>query len=374
MLFGPGEKNEGYDPATMQDDAIVVDDAIVADDAIVVDEKPADADAAIVDDAIVFEDDAIVTDGTPEKAEKPDLTQDDIAILKAAQQKPLWQEETDRKVYSQAQLLKAFEIQAEIDFSLFDADYMSCFEVFAPQANRPFNLCTELLEQVNVTKFQEKPRDKRYQQTNKPRTWKPHPDEEGEEDPEWIEFDPQKERTKFLGHTMEDEGRIREQVLRKKETRQNKAEERRKKAVEQAKLEGMTEEQRKILAEQDQSNTDPAKLREAEALAAAIEAESFSKYDEQYERQKRGGRTDEALTDDQLQDLFAEMKRETQAKKQTRATQEMTKFVPTVPADDNGELLGGLEDDDEGEELEAPRGLEGLIDDAIIEDSPPRPT
>jgi len=31
-----------------------------------------------------------------------------------------------------------------------------------------------------------------------------------EEDPEWIEFDPQKERTKFLGHTMEDESKIRE--------------------------------------------------------------------------------------------------------------------------------------------------------------------
>jgi hypothetical protein len=47
----------------------------------------------------------------------------------------------------------------------------------------------------------------------------------------------------------------------------------------------------------------------------------------------------------------------------------MKKFVSTAPADE-GELLGGLEDDEE--ELEAPRGLEGLIDDAILEDSPPR--
>lgn len=107
MLFGgAGEKKqEPEDPAIMHDDAIVAveepaDAAIItageeskkqADEAIV--------DDAIVDDAIVFdEDDAIVKDGTPAE-EKKDLTQDDIAILKAAQQKPLWHD-SDRKIYT----------------------------------------------------------------------------------------------------------------------------------------------------------------------------------------------------------------------------------------------------------------------------------
>lgn len=359
MLFGPGEKAA----ATVQDPAIMVDDAIVAvDPALVEDGK----DEAIVDDAIVFEDDAIVKDEkTPEKK---DLTQDDIAILKAAKQKPLWQEEGDRKIYTQAQLLKAFTKSDEIDFSLFDADYLSVFEVFSSQPTLPFNRQPASLEQVNVSKFQEKPRDKRYQQNKgaAKQPWKQAQEEEPEEDPEWIEFDPQKERTKFLGHTMEDESKIREQVLRKKESRQNRAETGRKKAAEQAKMEKMTEEQLSILDAADQSTIDPAKLKEAEALAAQIEAESFSRYDVDYERQRKA-RPDDALNDDQLQDLFAEMKRETQAKKQ----KEMPKFVSTMPADDDGELLGGLEDDEE-EELEAPRGLEGLLDDAIIEDSPPR--
>ena len=71
-------------------------------------------------------------------------------------------------------------------------------------------------------------------------------------------------------------------------------------------------------------------------------------------------RNDEAMTDEQLADLFGEMKRETQAKRE----KEFKKFAPVAKADDAGELLGGLEDDDE---LDAPRGaddeeLMGLID------------
>ena len=44
-------------------------------------------------------------------------------------------------------------------------------------------------------------------------------DEEDEDDPEWIEFEIGKDRTKFLGHKMEDESRMREAVLKKKEGR-----------------------------------------------------------------------------------------------------------------------------------------------------------
>ena len=98
MLFGPGEKKEEVvDPAILMDDAIIaVDEG--KDPALVVESKN-EADEAIVDDAIVFdEDDAIVKD---EKSPvKKDLTQDDIAILKAAKQKPLWQQEDGRRIYT----------------------------------------------------------------------------------------------------------------------------------------------------------------------------------------------------------------------------------------------------------------------------------
>ena len=61
-------------------------DAIVAvdegKDPALVEESKNEPDEAIVDDAIVFEDDAIVKD--EKSPEKKDLTQDDIAILKAA--------------------------------------------------------------------------------------------------------------------------------------------------------------------------------------------------------------------------------------------------------------------------------------------------
>lgn len=74
--------------------------------------------------------------------------------------------------------------------------------------------------------------------------------------------------------------------------------------------------------------------------------------------QRHYRRNDEALTDDQLADLFGEMKRENQVKRE----KEFKKFAPAKK--DEGELLGGLEDDDE---LGAPRGADdeellGLID------------
>lgn len=58
----------------------------------------------------------------------------------------------------------------------------------------------------------------------KPTEWSknsyPIPNEDDEIDPEWIEFDPEKVRSKFLGHVMEDESKIRENILKKKENKQ----------------------------------------------------------------------------------------------------------------------------------------------------------
>ena len=53
-----------------------------------------------------------------------------------------------------------------------------------------------------------------------------HYDEENEPDPDWIEFDPEKDRSKFFGHVMEDEAKIRQNVIVKKEKKIAKEEER----------------------------------------------------------------------------------------------------------------------------------------------------
>lgn len=103
----------------------------------------------------------------------------------------------------------------------------------------------------------------------------------------------------------------------------------------------MTVEQRDIIRTKEDPNTniDQTKLQEAEALAAQIEAESFSKFDVDFER-KASRRNDDNLTDDQLVDLFSEMKRETVAKRD----KEMERFK----VDKDEALL-----DDVHEELEA---------------------
>lgn len=85
--------------------------------------------------------------------------------------------------------------------------------------------------------------------------------------------------------------------------------------LEMALNQGMTDDQRNIIAqsknEEGQSNIDKKKLKEAESLAAQIEAESFSKFDLDFESKSKRMRPEDTLTDEQLVDLFAEMKKET---------------------------------------------------------------
>lgn len=96
-------------------------------------------------------------------------------------------------------------------------------------------------------------------------------------------------------------------------------------------MEQMTEEQRDLIAESQKhpegelSQDDQGKLKQAEELAALIEAQSYSNIDLVFEnktRQRYGRHDEENLTDDQLAELFGSMKRETQAKRQ----EEMQKF------------------------------------------------
>lgn len=84
----------------------------------------------------------------------------------------------------------------------------------------------------------------------------------------------------------------------------------------------MTSEQRDLIEksknEENKESVDQLKLKEAEALAAQIEAESYSKFDVDFEAKKinryGASRDEEILNDDQLVDMFSEMKKESQAK------------------------------------------------------------
>lgn len=150
-------------------------------------------------------------------------------------------------------MFEIFKKEEEINFELFDKDYLSVFEVFSQSSQLPFGLEKELNKNVDVRKFQEKPggaganqtkRYGNYQGKGQPGAkgdWNNRADkaaaggieeEEEEGDPEWIEFDPEKQRDKFFGHVMADEQKIREQVLVRKEQKQAKAQERKQRAIE----------------------------------------------------------------------------------------------------------------------------------------------
>ena len=208
-------------------------EALIADDAIVIE-----------DDAIVIEeDDAIVASSEPEKQSKPRkdssnidalnaliggdkkeskrLTEGDKAILAAANQKPLWIEE-GRTKFTRNELLDQFVEQKEIDFSLFDKDYITMFEVFNQTCQGPFANDPES-DGIDIKRFQDRTggaakgrgdgykgtkagwnaNSKDWQKTNKPALQ--DGEEEDEPDPDWIEFDPEANKTKFFGHVMHDE-------------------------------------------------------------------------------------------------------------------------------------------------------------------------
>lgn len=97
----------------------------------------------------------------------------------------------------------------------------------------PFNQDEEA-QNIDVKKFQDKGGAKK---DIKKKFYKP---EDEEEDPEWIGFDPEKEKTKFLGHVMNDESRLRDQVTKRKEDKQKEKADRRNRAAEIEKEQRMT--------------------------------------------------------------------------------------------------------------------------------------
>ena len=109
----------------------------------------------------------------------------------------------------------------------------------------------------------------------------------------------------------------------------------------------MTEEQRDMIKNKDDANfkIDTNKLAEAEAIAAQIEADSYSKLDMEFERKNNRRGADDNLTDDQLVELFSEMKRETTAKR----AEKMERFKVETKDD---ALLEDLNDELEGMMLE----------------------
>ena len=127
----------------------------------------------------------------------------------------------------------------------------------------------------------------------KPVKQHPNDDDENAPDPDWIEFDPEKERTKFFGHVMADEASLREKIVVKKEKKIAKEADRKEKAIDLAKRLQLTTEQRDLIASNenqiDMSKIDQSKLKEAQAIIAQIESESYSKYDIDFESKHKGG-------------------------------------------------------------------------------------
>ena len=134
-------------------------------------------------------------------------------------------------------MFSVFVKQETINFDLFDNDYMSVYDVFNQTPQIPFGQEAELLKTINVKAFQDKPGggvSKRYanygpgkqgqKDWNKGEKKNVAEEEEDDRDPDWIDFDPEKNRDKFFGHVMADEQQLRETVLIKKKNKEEKAE------------------------------------------------------------------------------------------------------------------------------------------------------
>lgn len=108
---------------------------MMTDDAIIVED-----DAIVVDEAVVVEKETKAPKKKPAKPSKEatkidpklkNLSEEELAILNAAHQKPLWMADEERLKYSKAQMFECFIMEEEICFDLYDPDYMSVFEVFS---------------------------------------------------------------------------------------------------------------------------------------------------------------------------------------------------------------------------------------------------
>lgn len=105
-------------------------------------------------------------------------------------------------------MLDLFEKETEINFELFDKDYMSVYEVFNQTSQLPFGLEKELNKQIDVRRFQEKPGGAASNKRQGVNRWAGGAagrgastaegaskqggiEDEEEADPEWIQFDPE---------------------------------------------------------------------------------------------------------------------------------------------------------------------------------------
>jgi len=112
-----------------------------------------------------------------------------------------------------------YEPMDSIDFSLFVPDYMEMFEIFNQNAQAPFNKDPECAK-VDLKKFMElgnaPDKPKRYTNTNKTEVTRKivrYGEDDEDADPDWIEFDPEKVKGKFIGHVMDDEEALRNRVI-----------------------------------------------------------------------------------------------------------------------------------------------------------------
>ena len=122
----------------------------------------------MVDDALEIVDDAIIVEPTVSSSKqrknstnidsfitekKPNRNDADLAILKAASSsKPLWMEEEGRTKYSRREMIDLYTPNPNIDFELFDKNFMDHFEVFNNEPKMPFG-CEDESGEIDMKRF-----------------------------------------------------------------------------------------------------------------------------------------------------------------------------------------------------------------------------
>ena len=121
----------------------------------------------MIDDAIEVMDDALIIEPAVQSSKqrknssnidsfitekKPNRNDADLAILKAASSsKPLWMEE-GRTKFSRQEMIDLYVPNPNIDFELFDKNFMDHFEVFNNEPKGPF-ACEEECGEIDMKRF-----------------------------------------------------------------------------------------------------------------------------------------------------------------------------------------------------------------------------
>ncbi|CDW82539.1 UNKNOWN [Stylonychia lemnae] len=240
----------------------------------------------------------------------------------------------NRRRFTREQLLLKFEKESEISLKHFDKDLLDWVEILSsgpllPESDDPQEQAAEGVLIQNQPK--RRAQTDRYQKPGQPQ-WRGGPggkmalgsleEEEDEQDPEWIDFDPKKESNSFFGRAIVNETELRENVKKEKE-RQQKIWGSRKTQyqIQEEEFERLTQIEKDSAAKKV-ALIDKDIEQQVEVLATDIEKNerNFSDIDMIYEKNMKQKRQQQqqALDDDQLDELFNQLMNEEDKKTKTK--------------------------------------------------------